>query len=61
MSHSRIFGFIPGSDSNTEHTDDCVTDLLLKSGLSIDRKSCGDDHLFIEASQNPTSKNFKEQ
>ena len=60
MSHSRIFGFIPNSDSKIEHIDVSIADLFLKSGLSINRKSCSENYLFIEAGRNSTSKNIKE-
>ena len=60
MNHSRIFGFIPNSDSNIEHIDDSIADLFLKSELRINRKSSSDNYLFIEASRNSTNKNIKE-
>ena len=60
MNHNRIFGFIPNSNFNIEHIDNSIADLFLKSGLSINRKSCGDNYLFIEASRNSTNKNIKE-
>ena len=60
MNHSRIFGFIPSSNSNIEDIDDCIADLFLKSGLSINRKSCSSNYLFFEASKNSTHKNIKE-
>ena len=60
MSHSRIFGFIPNSDSNIEHINDCISNLFAKSGLSINRKSCDKNFLFIEASRNSMHKSVKE-
>ena len=38
MNHSRIFGFIPSSDSNIERIDDSIADLFLKSELRINMK-----------------------
>ena len=60
MSHSRIFGFIPNSDSNIEHINDCISNLFAKSGLSINRKSCDKNFLFIEAGRNSMHKSVKE-
>ena len=60
MSHSRIFGFIPSSDSNLEHIHDCIAVLFSKSGLNINRKSCSKNYLFIEASRNSTDENIEE-
>lgn len=61
MNSSRIFGFIPNSDSNIENLDDSIADLFLKSGLRINKKSYCEDYLFLEASKKPIDHSLNNQ